>query len=121
MNAPLTQPGVNVTAGEYLLAVNGRDVRPTANVYSFFEETAGKPVVLHVGPNADGSRLARSDGRSRRNETALRNLAWMEDNRRKVDEMSGGQLAYVYLPNTARAASRISIATISRKSISRAP
>ena len=40
--APLTQPGVNVKAGEYLLEVNGRDVRPPANVYSFFEESGGQ-------------------------------------------------------------------------------
>ena len=48
--APLTQPGVNVKAGEYLLAVNGREVRPPDNLYSFFEETAGKSVVMRVGP-----------------------------------------------------------------------
>jgi tricorn protease len=42
LRAPLTQPGVNVKVGEYLLAVNGRDVRPPRDVYSFFEETAGK-------------------------------------------------------------------------------
>jgi Tricorn protease PDZ domain len=42
-------------AGEYLLAVNGRDVRPPTDVYSFFEETAGKQVVLKIGPTLDGS------------------------------------------------------------------
>ena len=51
--APLTQPGVNIKAGEYLLAVNGRDLRAADNIYSFFEATAGKQVVLKVGPNAD--------------------------------------------------------------------
>ena len=55
LRAPLTQPGVEVNAGEYLLAVNGRDVRAPNDVYSFFEQTAEKQVVLRVGPNPDGS------------------------------------------------------------------
>jgi tricorn protease len=100
LKAPLTQPGVNVTAGEYLLAVNGRDVSPPANVYSFFEETAGKSVVLRVGPNADGSGSREITVVPIENEGALRNLAWIEENRRKVDQLSHGRLAYVYLPNT---------------------
>ncbi len=101
LKAPLTQPGVNVTAGEYLLAVNGRDVRPPANLYSFFEETAGKSVMLRVGPNPDGSGSREVTVIPVENEVALRNLDWIEDNRRKVDQLSGGRLAYVYLPNTA--------------------
>src|SRR5436189_6419810 len=55
LQAPLTQPGVNVAAGEYLLAVNGRDLRASDEIYSFFQETVGKQVVLKVGPNPDGS------------------------------------------------------------------
>jgi tricorn protease len=100
LKAPLTQPGVNVAAGEYLLAVNGRDVRPPANLYSFFEETAGRSVVLRVGSNPDGSGSREVTVIPLENEGALRNLAWIEDNRRKVDQLSGGRLAYVYLPNT---------------------
>ncbi|MGD0132135.1 MAG: PDZ domain-containing protein [Bryobacteraceae bacterium] len=100
MKAPLTQPGVNVAAGEYLLAVNGRDVQPPANLYSFFEETAGMSVVLRVGPNADGTGSREVTVIPVENEAALRNLAWIEENRRKVDQLSGGRLAYVYLPDT---------------------
>jgi len=55
LRAPLTEPGVNVRQGEYLLAVAGKDVRPPANLYSFFENTAGKIVEITVGPNPDGS------------------------------------------------------------------
>ena len=55
LRAPLTEPGVNARAGEYLLAVNGRDLRPPTNVYSLFENTAGKIVEITLGPNADGS------------------------------------------------------------------
>ncbi len=101
LKAPLTQPGVNVAAGEYLLAVNGRDLRSSDNVYGFFEETAGKQVVLRVGPNADGSGSREVTVIPVDNEYSLRNLAWIEENRRKVDRLSNGKLAYVYLPDTA--------------------
>jgi tricorn protease len=100
LKAPLTQPGVNVAAGEYLLAVNGRELRPPDNVYGFFEETAGRSVALRVGPNPDGTGSREVTVIPVENEGALRNLAWIEDNRRKVDRLSGGRLAYVYLPNT---------------------
>ena len=101
LKAPLTQPGVNVQEGEYLLAVNGREVRATDNVYSFFEATAGKSVLLRVGPNADGTGAREVTVVPVPSETRLRNLAWIEGNRRKVDEATGGRVAYVYMPDTA--------------------
>ncbi|HXW93063.1 MAG TPA: PDZ domain-containing protein [Terriglobales bacterium] len=100
LHAPLTQPGVNVKVGEYLLAVNGRDVKPPTDVYSFFEETAEKQVVLKVGPNPDGSGSRDVTVVPVADETGLRNYAWIEANRRKVDELTGGRVAYIYLPDT---------------------
>jgi tricorn protease len=102
LRAPLTEPGVNVKAGEYLLAVRGIDVRTTASVYSHFENTAGKIVEITVGPNADGTGSRTVDVVPIANEGALRNRAWIEDNVRKVDSASGGRIAYVYVPNTAQ-------------------
>jgi tricorn protease len=61
LQAPLTRPGVNVSGGEYLLGVRGRELHASDNIYRFFEETAGKQIVLKVGPNPDGHRLTRSD------------------------------------------------------------
>ncbi|HXW57207.1 MAG TPA: PDZ domain-containing protein [Candidatus Cybelea sp.] len=100
LRAPLTQPGVNVKVGDYLIAVNDREVRPPTDVYSYFEETAGRQVVLKVGPNADGSGSREVTVVPVDEEGSLRNYAWIEDNRRKVDELSGGRVAYVYLPDT---------------------
>ncbi len=100
LRAPLTQPGVNVTAGEYLLAVNGRDLRSTDNVFAALQATAGKSVVLKVGPNADGAGSREVTVVPVASETPLRNLDWIEGNRRKVDQLSDGRLAYVYLPDT---------------------
>ena len=78
LRAPLTQPGVNVQAGEYLLAVNGRDVSAAENVYSTFEDTAGKSVVLKVGPSADGTGSREVTVVPVASEANLRYLAWIE-------------------------------------------
>jgi tricorn protease len=102
LKAPLTQPGVNVTPGEYLLAVNGRDVTPPANLFSFFEATAGKQVVLRVGANPNGDDARDVTVVPIPSDRSLRHRAWVEDNRRKVDEMSDGKVAYVHLPDTAK-------------------
>jgi tricorn protease len=100
LRAPLTQPGVEVSAGEYLLTVRGRELRAPDNIYSFFEETAGQSVILRVGPNPDGSGSREVTVVPLEDETDLRNLSWIEDNRRKVDQMTGGRVAYIYLPDT---------------------
>jgi tricorn protease len=101
LRAPLTQPGVNVVAGEYLLGVDGRDLTAADNVYSALTNTAGRQVVLKVGPDPGGKGARDVTVVPIDSETALRNRAWVEDNRRLVDRLSGGKLAYIYLPNTA--------------------
>ncbi len=101
LRAPLTQPGVNVAVGEYLLAVNGRNVAASDNVYSFFEGTANKQVRLRVGSDPSGTGARDVTVVPVPSETRLRNLAWIEDNRRKVEQMTNGRVAYVYLPDTA--------------------
>ena len=101
--APLTQPGVDVRVGDYLIAVNGREVRATDNIYSFFQQTAGKQIIIKVSANPDGKDSRQYTVVPVASENNLRNLAWIEGNRRKVSELSGGKLAYVYLPNTGGA------------------
>ena len=103
LQAPLTQPGVNVKAGDYILAVNGHDLHASDNIYSFFEETAGKQVVLKVGANPDGKDSRDVTVVPVESEENLRHLAWIENNRRRVDEATGGRVAYVHVPNTAGA------------------
>jgi tricorn protease len=101
LRSPLTEPGVNVQAGEYVLAVNGVDLRPPTNLYSAFENTSGKIVDLTIGPNADGRGARTVQVVPIADEGALRNRAWVEGNLRKVDSATGGRVAYVYVPNTA--------------------
>jgi tricorn protease len=102
LRSPLTEPGVNVRAGEYLLAVRGQDVRPPANIYSFFENTSGKIIEITVGPNPDGSGSRTVQVVPVESEAALRNRDWVEGNLKKVDAATKGQVAYVYVPNTAQ-------------------
>ena len=103
LQAPLTQPGVNVKAGDYLLAVSGRELHASDNLYSFFEQTAGQQVVLKVGPSPDAKGSRDVTVVPVASEENLRRFAWIEGNRRKVSDMTGGRVGYVYLPNTAGA------------------
>jgi tricorn protease len=103
LRAPLTEPGVNAQAGEYLLAVNGRDLRVPTNLYSQFENTSGKIVEITLGPNPDGAGSRTVQVVPIASEGALRNRDWVEGNLKKVDQATGGRVAYVYVPNTAGA------------------
>lgn len=103
LRSPLTEPGVNVKVGEYILAVNGKDVKATDELYQYFENTADKITEITVGPNADytNSRIVKVVPVA--NEYDLRNRDWVEGNLKKVTEATNGQVAYVYVPNTAGA------------------
>ena len=101
LRAPLTEPGVDVTAGEYLIAVEGVELRPPENLYSRFENTAGKSVEITVGPNPDGAGARSAQVVPIEGERALRNRDWVEGNLRRVDQATGGRVAYVHVPNTA--------------------
>ena len=101
LQAPLTQPGVNVKAGDYLLAVDGREVMGTESLFKFFEAKAGKQVVLTVGPEPKMAGTREVTVVPVGSESALRNFGWIEDNRRYVERVTNGKVAYVYMPDTA--------------------
>jgi len=100
VQAPLTQPGVNVKAGEFLLAINGKDLKSSDDIYGALEGMADRQTRIKVGPNPDGSGSREVTVVPIANDFALRHLAWVEDNRRKVSEMSGGKVGYVHVPDT---------------------
>jgi tricorn protease len=101
LRAPLTQPGVDVKEGDFLLAVDSQDVKGTDEVYRFFRGRAGKQTVLTVGPKADGSGSRKVIVLPTASESALRLRTWMAESRQKVDEMSHGKVAYVFVPDTS--------------------
>jgi tricorn protease len=103
LRAPLSGPGVSVKASEYLLAINGHPVNTTDDLDALLEGTADKRVTLRVGPDPADTNARDIAVTPIADEQPLRNLAWIEFNRRKVDQLSGGKLAYVYMPDTAEA------------------
>ena len=102
LQAPLAQPGLNVNEGDYILAVNGRELEGTDDISRLLENTANKRVTLRVGADPSGANSREVTVIPAANETQLRHQDWVEANRRKVEQLSGGKLAYVYLPDTAQ-------------------
>ncbi|HET9983748.1 MAG TPA: PDZ domain-containing protein [Longimicrobiales bacterium] len=102
VRSPLAQSGVNVKAGDYLLAVNGRPLDPAQDPWAAFQGLAGATVQLTVNstPSLQGARTVLVKTLDFDGEARLRNLAWIEANRKRVDEASGGRIGYVYVPST---------------------
>jgi tricorn protease len=102
LRAPLAAPGVDVDAGDYIVAINGIELKAPDNIYRLLDWTANRQTVIAVNdkPSLDGARQVTVIPVA--SEQALRTRAWVEDNRRLVDKLSNGKLAYVYLPNTGQ-------------------
>jgi tricorn protease len=102
LRAPLATPGVEVGRGDYLLAVDGVELRGADNVYRLLDGTANRQTVLTVNsrPTMEGARQVTVIPVA--NEQGLRTRAWVEGRRRLVDSLSKGKLAYVYVPNTGQ-------------------
>ena len=100
VQGPLAIPGIDVKEGDYILEVNGKELKSNVNFFSYFEGTVGRQVTFLVNdkPNKNNARQITTIPIS--SERALRSWDWVEENRRKVNEMSDGQLAYVWVPNT---------------------
>jgi len=98
--SPLTEPGLKVKAGDYLIAVNGREARADQDVYAYFQNLADQIVTLKINgkPGAEGAweitvKPATQD-------EGVRYLDWVEANRRKVSEATGGRIGYMHVPDT---------------------
>ncbi len=102
LRSPLAVPGANVNVGDYILAINGIELVAPDSIYRLLDGTANRQTSLTVNdkPTMDGARHVTVVPVA--NEQALRTRAWVESNRRLVEKLSDGQLAYVYLPNTGQ-------------------
>ncbi|MEO6347845.1 MAG: PDZ domain-containing protein [Aquaticitalea sp.] len=100
LSAPLSGPGLNIKPGDYLLAVNGVPLNTDTNLYSYFAQTAGKQIAISINSVPDLKDAKEFTVIPVNSEYNLRQQDWVETNRRKVDELSNGKLAYVWLPNT---------------------
>lgn len=102
LRAPLAGPGIDARVGDYVLAVNGVELQAGDNLYRLLDGTVNRQTVLTLNaqPSMTGARqvtvvpVASDQG--------LRTRAWVEGNRRLVEKLSGGKLAYVYVPNTGQ-------------------
>lgn len=101
LRSPLAEPGVNAKAGEYLLAVEGRELVPPDNLFKYFEKKADKIMEITVGPNPDGRGARTVQVVPVADDYALRNRDWVEGNLNKVEQTTAGKVAYVYVPNTS--------------------
>jgi len=101
LSSPLDRPGIRINPGTYLVGVNGRELTAADNPYEFLDGTRGEQTVLQLNDSPDFIGYREAIVEPIRSENALRQRGWVEDNRRRVDELSGGKLAYVWVPNTA--------------------
>jgi len=99
LRSPLTEPGINVKEGDYLLAVNGRPLRAPQNPYELFVNTANDVVTLTVNSKASEDGSHNVQVKPINDEYNLRELNMITTNRKKVDEATGGKVGYVYLPD----------------------
>lgn len=101
LKSPLTEPGLNIKTGDYILAVNGKDLTGEKEIYSYFENTDSRITELTINdkPDYTGSRIVKVVPVP--DEFSLRNRDWVEGNLRKVTEATDGKVAYVYVPNTS--------------------
>ena len=91
-----------MSLGDYILAINGIELRAPDNIHRLLDGTANRQTTLTVNttPSMQGARTVTVIPVA--SEQALRTRAWVESNRRLVEKLSDGQLAYVYLPNTGQ-------------------
>jgi tricorn protease len=99
--SPLAEPGIDVSEGDYILAVDGKPLDISRDPFAAFEGKANQTVALTINDSAavEGSREVLVKTLS--SESRLRHLEWIEANRKRVDESSEGQVGYVFVPNTA--------------------
>lgn len=101
LGAPLDRPGLRVRAGQYLVGVNGQPLLASDDPYRLLDGTAGRQTTLHINTRPSMDSAWTITVTPANDENALRTRAWVEDNRRKVDSLSKGRLAYAWIPNTS--------------------
>ncbi len=104
--SPLTEVGVDVHVGDYVLAINGRDLSAGTDPYELLQAPANQPVEWRVAASADGKAARTIRYQPLASETGLLYLAWTVDNRARVESLSHGRLGYIHLPDMGEAGIR---------------
>ena len=100
VRSPLDEPGIAIKEGDYILAVNGVALNEYPDPFTAFEGLSGKTIELTFNSNPSWENAQTAVVKTMDDETRLRNLAWIESNRKRVDEASGGKIGYIYVPST---------------------
>ena len=100
LTSPLDRPGLEVNEGDYIVGINGVELTGSTDPFQLLDGTAGEQTILHVNSKAKFEGHHTVIVEPIRSENALRQRAWVEDNRRMVDKLSNGRLAYIWVPNT---------------------
>jgi tricorn protease len=102
VRSPFDATGIAVKEGDYILAVNGVPINTKIDPYASLDGMAGSTVILKVNskPSMDGAKDVLIETLTTGQERRLRHLEWIESNRKKVDQLSNGDLGYMYMPNT---------------------
>jgi tricorn protease len=99
--SPLTEPGLKVKAGDYLIAVNEQEARSDRDVYAYFQDLAGKLVTLKINNKPAPQGAWEITVKPANSEAGVRYLDWIQANRRKVEEATGGHIGYMHVPDTS--------------------
>jgi len=99
--SPLTEQGVNVKEGDYLMAINGTELTLNMNPYELLENTVGKLVEITVNSKPENAGAKTYTVKPIASELELFNLNWVLERRAMVDKLSGGKIGYIYVPNTS--------------------
>ena len=97
--SPLTEVGVDVHVGDYVLAINGRELKAGTDPYELLQAAPNQPVEWRVSANADGKAARTIRYQPLSSENGLLYLAWVTDNRARVNRMSNGRLGYIHIPD----------------------
>lgn len=103
LQGPLAVPGIGVSEGDYVIAINGRDLGERDNIFEHLAGTTGKQITLTISDRANGRDAKQVVVEPVGNEFFMRLWAWVEGNRKFVEAETDGRVGYVYLPNTAGA------------------
>ena len=100
LSSPLDRPGIKVKEGQYLVGINGTELDGSIDPYELLDGTRGEQTSIHINDKPSFMEAWEETIEPISSEFSLRQKAWVEDNRRMVDSLSGGRLAYVWVPNT---------------------
>ncbi len=101
LSSPFDRPGMKIQEDYYLVGINGKEMTADDNPYQFLDGTSGRQTIVHINKSPKFKGAWKEIIKPISNENALRQRAWVEDNRRLVDKLSNGRLAYIWVPNTS--------------------